>query len=90
MAVETIVLIAIFFVTAAIVSYRNFTKNYRKWTSMPGVPSLKPSFPFGNMGDLYMRRKSFMDGLLDVMGQLKSHRYEFTGRLSSIMAQVSL
>ena len=73
-ALETIVTITIFLVSAALVYYRNFTRDYRKWTSMPGVPSLKPSFPFGNMSDLYMQRKSFMDSTLSVLHQLKDHR----------------
>ena len=74
-ALEAVVTIFIFVVTAALVFYRNFTRGYRKWTSIPGVPSLKPSFPFGNMGDLYMQKKSYMDATLDVMDRLKGHRY---------------
>ena len=61
-------------------------RNYRKWTSVPGLPSLRPSFPFGNMGDIYMQRKPFFDGQLDVFKQLEGHKYvlhlkfhQFTG-----------
>ena len=75
MVLETVVSIAILLATLFYVFYRNYTKNYRKWRSMPGVPSLRPSFPFGNMRDLYLKRKSFIDGTQDVIGQLKGHRY---------------
>ena len=45
--------------------------------------ALRPSFPFGNMGDIYMQRKPFFDGQLDVFKQLEGHKYvlhlEFRG-----------
>ena len=71
----TLVSIAILVATLAYAFYLNFTKNYRKWRCMPGVPSLTPSFPFGNMGDIYMQRKSFFEGTQAVIDQLKGHRY---------------
>ena len=78
MALATLASIAILLATAAYVFYHNFTKNYRKWSNMPGVPSLRPSFPFGNMNDIYMQKKSFIEGTQDVIDQLKGQRYTLT------------
>ena len=78
MALTALATIAILLATAAYLFYHNYTKHYRKWRNAPGVPSLKPSFPFGNMGDLYMQRKSHFQGTQAVIDELKGHRYVLT------------
>ena len=78
MALSELATIAVLLATAAYLFYYNYTKHYRRWRNVPGVPSLKPSFPFGNMGDLYMQRKSDYQAKMDVIDELKGHRYVLT------------
>ena len=78
MALTELATVAILLATTAYLFYYNYTKHYRRWRNVPGVPSLKPSFPFGNMGDLYMQRKSDYQAKMDVIDELKGHRYVLT------------
>ena len=78
MALSELATFAVLLATAAYLFYLNYTKHYRKWRNVPGVKSLKPSFPFGNMGDLYMQRKSDYQAKMDVIDELKGHRYVLT------------
>ena len=52
--------------------YFHMTKDYGKWEKK-GMFSIKPTFLFGNNGDLIMERKSLNEFHLDQYRQHKEH-----------------
>lgn len=64
-------LVALFF---SLILYIYITSSYSYWQAR-NVPYAKPSFPFGNLGDTVMGRKSLVDLLLEQYKQFEGKRY---------------
>lgn len=64
-------LVALFF---SFILYIYITSSYCYWQAR-NVPYAKPNFPFGNLGDTVMGRKSLVDLLLQQYKQFEGNRY---------------
>jgi hypothetical protein len=63
-------------VALAFLAYYRLTKEYRQWEGS-GVATIKPTFPFGNMLDIWKGKKTMFDLHKEFYRKLKGERYVF-------------